>query len=142
MKKSLTLATLILATSLYADLEEIKAKLLQEFINILLPNQEVKINIHDSNFESVKDMESGFTFEQDCEKVNFIITKNYKNLSPKCKLDDKVILVTSYPAYLHDSKAVGAVFWQKGRLNIIFRKKRLDDFSIKLPEKYSKYIEE
>ena len=56
---------------------------------------------------------------------------------------DKMKFLTSYKLLKHYKKsALGGFYWKKGRPNILFIKKNLHKYNIKLPTSMSKYIEE
>ncbi len=54
-----------------------------------------------------------------------------------------LLFVGSYPLLLeHTKEAIGGFFWQKGRPNIIFLRKNLQEHNITLPQEFAKYIED
>lgn len=141
MKKILIL--LILSTIIEAKPNMVKAKLIEKISNLLLPNKNISMYIKDSNYIEIKDelKHKHINIVSDCKNANFIIIKNFKQLSNKCDKEHKIIFTTSYKAYKNTKYVTGAIFWQKGRLNLIFRSNKLKDLSIKLPKFYNKYIE-
>ena len=75
-----------------------------------------------------------------CKNAKVLILSSDKSIPKHCI--DKPILVLDYALLEKHSNAVSAFFWQKGRPNIVFIKKRLQRFSISLPSTYDKYLEE
>lgn len=53
-------------------------------------------------------------------------------------LDKPVIVVGTYPA--KDEGIIGAIFWKKGRPQIILIEKNIKKFEITLPEDYKKFL--
>lgn len=55
---------------------------------------------------------------------------------------DKPLIATKYAAFRNDSRFVGALFWQKGRPNLILLRPRLGQMKITLPAEYEPYVED
>lgn len=122
------------------DASSIKVNLIDNIINLLFPNQ--KISLFSQDKEYIAGNESKyFVVVDDCSDAKIIIVKSMKSISKKCLKKIRYIIVTSYGSYKEDAHPIGAIFWQKGRLNLIFRKKRLEELSLSLPKRYNKYIE-
>lgn len=51
-----------------------------------------------------------------------------------------MIFVTNYNLLKMSDHAVGAFYWRKGRSQLLFIKKRLDQYEITLPEEYQKFM--
>lgn len=117
-----------------------KAKLVENIIKVLFPDNKVALFVQDKAYVSPKESEV-FTRMVDCQKADVMIVQSLDGVSKKCLQNSKYIIVTSYNSYKNHKTALGAIFWQKGRLNLIFRKEKLDELSLKLPKNYSKYIE-
>ena len=75
-----------------------------------------------------------------CKNAKVLILSSDKSIPKHCI--SKPVLVLDYDLLEKHSNAVSAFFWQKGRPNIVFLKKRLQHFSISLPSTYDKYVEE
>lgn len=139
MKKIILL--LILPLILLAKEYTIKAKLIDKISNLLLPNKNINIYIKDPDYAKISEIITSINIVSNCQSANFIIIKNSEQLPSRCDKEHKIIFVTSYMAYKNTKCATGAIFWQKGRLNLIFKADKLKDLSIKLPKSYEKYIE-
>lgn len=50
-----------------------------------------------------------------------------------------ILFVTDYRILKNFSDIVGAFYWKKGRSQLLFIKKRLDDYNITLPKEYEKF---
>lgn len=138
MKKLLFLLSIPLFLS--ANIVQTRLKLLDTLVNLLSDKNE-KIYIQDLQYIKIKSTKHGLNIVQNCENAKFLLITSSKHISDTCFTKNQIIIVTNYKAYMQDTNVLGAVFWQKGRLNIIFRKNRLEDLAIKLPQKYHIYIE-
>jgi len=75
----------------------------------------------------------------DCKSANIIILE--KNILPiECK--NKYIFVLDYKLLSEIDTSFGALFWKKGRPNIIILEPRIDKQSIKIKDKLKPYLEE
>ncbi|MEA3330406.1 MAG: hypothetical protein U9Q29_01780 [Campylobacterota bacterium] len=75
---------------------------------------------------------------KECKEADIVILSTIKNIPAECK--GKLLFGTRY-FHLDKRDVIGAFFWQKGRPNILFYKKRLELNGIKLDSSYNKYIE-
>ena len=74
-----------------------------------------------------------------CELANLIIVEN-SNLSRKCK--NKKIFVLNYTLLSEIKTSFGALFWKKGRPNIIILEPRINKQSIKIKDNLNPYLED
>jgi hypothetical protein len=58
-----------------------------------------------------------------------------KNLNKKC-----IFLTTNYRYLKRSEKIVGALYWRKGRSQLLFIKRRLERLHIVLPKSYQKFV--
>lgn len=117
-----------------------RVKLVEKIVKVLFPDEKVALFVQDKAYAPSGESEV-FTKIIDCQDADVMIVTSLDSVSEKCLKDSKHIIVTSYNSYKNHKTVLGAIFWQKGRLNLIFRKEKLDELSMKLPENYSKYIE-
>jgi len=76
---------------------------------------------------------------KDCQSANLIILE--KNIIPvECK--NKYIFVLNYQLLIDLPESFGAMFWKKGRPNIIILEPRINAQSIKTQEELNPYLEE
>ena len=75
-----------------------------------------------------------------CEHADIVIVNSINQVESKCM--NKTVLVTRYNLLSQVEQAVGALYWQKGRPNLLFLKGRLGSRGIALGNDYSPYIEE
>lgn len=69
-----------------------------------------------------------------CNQADIVISSSDKDLSY-----NKPVLVVGFP-YIKDGDIIGAIFWRKGRPQIILIEKNIQKFDINLPQEYRKYI--
>lgn len=118
-----------------------KTKLIYVLSNLLFNNTNPYIYIKSPEYDSLKIQNSKLNITLNCETANILIISNYKNVPKKCFSNNPVVFVTKYSSFKENKNSLGTIFWQKGRLNLIFRKERLKDLSVSLPKQYNKYIE-
>ena len=129
---------LILGLMLNASEKEYAAKIIKNLVEVIdKSNTSVWVVSNDSDvLGSLKQLNMAKT----CKEAKVLILSSEKNMPKHCRA--KPILVLDYDLLKKHSNAVAAFFWQKGRPNIVFLKKRLQHFSISLPPTYEKYVEE
>lgn len=140
MKRLLVL--LILPFALFADsLDQVKSTLISKIADALLKKKVVTIYTNDTSYQMLEKFPYRFKVVDSCEKADMVITPDVELPKAECKMSDALILMTHYRGYTQSKEAVGALFWQKGRPNLIFDKSRLQELSLVLPHAFTKYIE-
>ena len=136
------LAILTIPIMLFASsVDVLKSKIVMQIIEGLLPYKKVVIYIDDDSYQNISLSENIEKKSSWCDDANFILTDDVNKLQINCKNKNAVIFATNYKGYKDNTSVAGALFWQKGRPNLIFRKERLDDLSITLPKSFLKYAE-
>ncbi len=113
-------------------------QILSSVAHALVHKKYINVCIDDKNLENLKGYSKTLKFVS-CDKADIVFTAEDSGMDKKCKTN--IIFSTSYYLYSHSSVMTGAFFWQKGRPNIIFRKKQLKYLGINLPKNFNKYIE-
>ena len=67
-----------------------------------------------------------------------LITKKIPENIPS----NAILITTEYSLLIKEPRVVGAFFWQKGRPNILFVRKRMQEVNITLGREFDKYIED
>lgn len=137
LKKNLLI--LIICYSV-AMADSAKAKLIENIIEVLFADTKISLFVQDKAYMPTEGSKI-FKNAPNCESAEVIIVKSFDSVSKKCLETAKYAIVTSYGAYKKDEDALGAIFWQKGRLNLIFREKKLEELELSLPSSYDRYIE-
>lgn len=132
---------LLIPVLAFADIQQARGKLINHLVKVIFPNKKVKLYIQDPDYKNISTIFSNFSITHSCEDADFLILTSLNSVANTCKANEKITFVTSYNSYKEDKDTFGAIFWQKGRLNLIFRSTALHKLSISLPEKYDKYIE-
>ena len=131
---------LILGLTLNASEKEYAAKIITNLVEVIdKSNTSVWIDHDDSDVTGSLELKQ-LNVVKTCENAKVLILSSEKSIPKHCIT--KPILVLDYDLLAKHSNAVSAFFWQKGRPNIVFLKKRLQHFSISLPPTYEKYVEE
>ncbi len=116
----------------------LKMQILSSVAHAMIHKKYINVCIDDKHFENLKAYSKTLRFVS-CDKADIVFTAKDSKMDKKCKTN--LIFSTSYYLYEHSYMMTGVFFWQKGRPNIIFRKKRLDLLGINLPKNFQKYIE-
>ncbi len=103
----------------------------------IIKKQRPNIYLHKDN-NSIKKYPGNLNIVTQCAKADLVILSTIKDIPKECL--EKILFGTRY-SHLKNSSVIGAFFWQKGRPNILFYKKRLEKNSIELNPKFDKYIE-
>ena len=131
---------LILGLTLNASEKEYATKIIKNIVEVIdKSNTSVWIDSDDSGVLELLELKQ-LNVVKTCNNAKVLILSSEKSIPKSCIA--KPILVLDYNLLEKHSNAVSAFFWQKGRPNIVFLKKRLQHFSISLPPTYEKYVEE
>lgn len=136
MKK---LAYILIPILLLASADLNRAKLISEILKIIFPNENPTIFIQSKNFKNMKNL-SSFKQIEDCQKAEVILVDDMGQIE-HCLVNNPTLIATNYKTYAQNSDTIAAIFWQKGRPNLIFRKNQLEKQEIDLPKEYTRYIE-
>ncbi len=134
--KKLVILLLLLDISLYASA---KSELINSIIKLFTQKDNVLLYV-DDEYRPKGDFGS-FILTNNCQEADFYIVNKITPYFKSCLEKNSLVMATNYKEYMKYKNILGVIFWQKGRLNIIFRQKRLDELSVKLPKAYDKYIE-
>ncbi len=118
----------------------IKAQILEKiFTNISIKNELIVWSDSKELFLELK-KNTGLITSLECKDASLIILKDKKNLKESCY--KKSIFVLDYSLLKEIPHSFGAMFWKKGRPNIVILEPRTKEQSIKVSDKLDKYIEE
>lgn len=137
MKKLLLI--LLLASSLLASDVTTERKIYAVIVHALLPElQKVKVWCSDRSKERIFQAMQGVVCVASQNDADFVLLSENTDINSQA-----VKFVTSYKLLLEKNlDAVGGFFWQKGRPNILFLRKNLQDHHIVLPQSMQEYIED
>ena len=78
--------------------------------------------------------------------IEIVTNPKHANLAVVYKTEDLppnlIKFVGDYHLLKHYKNAIGGFYWQKGRPNLIFLKSSLQEYRLKLPPKFQKYVED
>ncbi len=120
----------------------IEVKILEKISVDITKKKPAKVFVigYDKNY--IKKYAKKLIVVDDCNKADIIIAKEEKDIIfSSCKKKIPGIALR-YSLLKENKNFIGALFWYKGRPNLVFVSFRLKQFQIKLPKSYSKYIEE
>jgi hypothetical protein len=119
-------------------LNSVKNQVLYNISHLLTNKENIKIYINDKQFDYFKKFEDKLIRVPNCNDAEIILTNNTSDLPEECI--HKIIICTSFDTFKNDENVTGAIFWQKGRVNIIFRKSNIEKFSIKINKTLERYL--
>ena len=136
--KKIFILLLLLSTILFASSSAVEAKIYNSIFSAFFPYKNiVRVWV---------DKESKRDILQRIANVRLVSSMGDADICLIMKSKDiktnKLIFVGSYSLLKHYKEStLGGFFWQKGRPNILFLKENLEKFNVKLPSRFSKYIE-
>lgn len=133
----LIMPCLVLANSL----DDVKSTLISKIAEALVKKKIVNIYTNDSTYEMLHKFPYRFNLVESCDEADMVLTPDVELPKNECRMSKALVLMTHYRGYTQSKEAVGALFWQKGRPNLIFDKSRLQELSLVLSHAFSKYIE-
>lgn len=129
---------LVLFSALYASDAKLASTIYAEITKALSGNDKPKVYVH-GEIDAIRRYPLS-NLVPTCAEADVIITTTMRTLPPECQ--SKIIFADSYRLLRSSPKIVGAFFWSKGRPNIVFYRKRLQEHNIMLGDQYHRYIEE
>ncbi|MRI83115.1 MAG: hypothetical protein C6I00_01715 [Nitratiruptor sp.] len=127
---------------LFAGADRIRAQLIEYLaLNLVDGREVVQVYITNERWRaSVRPYLERVELVDSCERAQLIFATQVEEIPPQCR--QKLIFLTSYPAYKRaKDSSIGALFWQKGRPNIIFNTRKITQLQIDLPDEFKKYME-
>ena len=119
------------------EIHKVEAKILSEMAHILVKeSKKIKV-ITSPDLKYIIKYSKILSQVNSCKKAQILITGNEELL----KYCNKPAIVTRYYLLRKYKNAIGAIYWKKGRPNVVFIEDRLEIFKIKLPDRYKKYLE-
>lgn len=120
--------------------ESVKIEILEKvFSNISIDKKIVIWSDCKTVLESFK-QRAIFETASSCSDASLIVLENKKELTNECH--EKAIFVMDYKLLKEMPDSFGALFWKKGRPNIVIIAPRAKKRSIKISEKLDDYLEE
>jgi len=131
---------LIAIMSFASDTVHFQSKILEKIFTNISTSKELKIWSDDKKIlNELKKDKILHTVDKMCD-ASLVIIKNKKNLSKECK--PNFIFVLKYNLLNEIPKSFGAMFWKKGRPNIVIIEPRIDSQHITVSKDLEPYLEE
>jgi hypothetical protein len=137
------LATLIFSVLvLFADNKTnyLKAQILEKVFSNISINNELIVWSNNSELLSEFKKNAHLDTAVNCENATLLIVENKDKLNDICK--EKTMFVLNYNLLNDFPKSFGALFWKKGRPNIVIIEPRTKAQSIKISKNLEEYLEE
>jgi hypothetical protein len=138
---------ILLYGHLYALDKKSTRNIYQQIFSSMIPKKEIRVYTKDKElFEVLRDSKKITTVEN-YEVADIVIVENddeYEALQrfiSKHKRDI-VTFATDYHLLKEHPRIVGALYWKKGRSQLLFLKPRLKKYHITLPDEYRPFIVE
>ncbi len=138
--KLLFLFFLSLLTLFASDINQHKIKILEKVITEISIKKEILV-WSDNEVISTKLRERGkLKITTNCIDATVLILEKKENLTKRCK--SKYIFVLNYKLLSEIPQSFGALFWKKGRPNIVILEPRIKAKSINISRALEPYLEE
>ena len=118
----------------------LKQQILEKILTNISLNKELIIWSDDKELIEEFNKKGSFSTTATCEDATLLILENKKNLDKTCQ--EKAIFVMNYALLKEIPQSFGAMFWKKGRPNIVIIAPRAKQSSIVISEKLDDYLEE
>ncbi len=122
------------------SLDNVKKQILYNISYLLTHKQKVKIYIDNKEFNNLSKFNNKIIRVKNCNDAEIIIIDNISKLPKNCL--NKIIISSTFSTFKNNPYVTGAIFWQKGRVNIIFKKNKVLEFTAKLDKDLEKYLDE
>jgi len=139
LKKILIISLLLFSASAYSGELDVATTIIERIATALVKRQTIKVYARSSFERKIITHSDKMTLTQQCEQADFLLLESDQKIPKPCQ--NSMIFFTQYKAFKRHPNGVGAFFWQKGRVNILFLQERLKKFNIKLPLEWDHYIE-
>ena len=117
-----------------------QVKILEKVVSEISLNKGIKIWSDDKNIIEELNKNSKFKTTLNCKDATCIILKDKKNLPKICETIH--IFVLNYKLLSEIPHSFGALFWKKGRPNIVIVEPRIKAQNIKVTTNLRPYLEE
>lgn len=120
--------------------------LYQDILSTLVPKKKIKVYTSDRELQQsfrhsemlvvvLHPEEADVTIVSDKTEAENLIAKLYREKKSK----PPILFGTDYRLLAAYPEVIGALYWRKGRTQLLFVSNRLKNYGVSLPEKYQKY---
>jgi len=125
---------------LFADSIDHQVKIIERIFSEISINKEMKIWSDNNDILLLIKDNSNFKTVESCSDANIIIIDKKKDLSSSCL--EKYIFTLNYCSLSEITQSFGALFWKKGRPNIVIIEPRIREQNIKISKTLEPYLED
>lgn len=140
MIKVIFLLFLSTFTLFASDINPIKVKILEKIISNISINEDIKIWSDDKNILLSLKENNKLKTVNSCDEASILIINEKSSLTNSCY--SKYIFVQNYNLLREIPQSFGALFWKKGRPNIVIVEPRISNQSISVTDGLKPYLEE
>ncbi len=140
MRIFITLILSALMLFAYTKADHLKIQIIETIITNISIDKEIKVWCDDALIQKELVEHQKLKVADSCESATIVILKNKNNLPKEC--EDKHIFALSYKILSDMQQSFGALFWKKGRPNIIILEPRIEKQNIKTSKDLEPYLEE
>ena len=117
---------------------EVGAKLMTMVTSGIFAKDHIRVFTNDAHYKQIFENMTQTTLVDSCEEADFVVLNDETINDPMCK--ERPAFVTKYQLLDEYDNAVGALFWTKGRPQLLFVLSRLNSYSVTLPDTFGHYI--
>nr|WP_321266491.1 hypothetical protein [uncultured Sulfurimonas sp.] len=118
----------------------LRVEIIEKIISEISIDKEVVLWSDNKKIQNILKTNNKLKTTKNCEDATIIILEDEENLSKSC--DSKHIFVLNYDLLSKISKSFGALFWKKGRPNIVIIKPRITEQYIEVSSDLKPYMED
>ncbi len=134
------LLSILSALLLSASSVDSQVKILEKVVSEILLNKQIAIWSDDKDILSKIKNHKKFKTTTNCKEATFVILKDKKSLSRVC--GHTHIFVLDYKLLSDIPQSFGALFWKKGRPNIVILESRIKKQGIRVTKNLEPYLED
>ena len=140
MKRLLILIIFATASFAFDNSGSIKTEILEKVITGISIKQTLNVWSDNDNILAQLKEHNRLNTAQNCKDASIVILEDKKNLAKECV--SKHIFVLNYQLLSDVPQSFGALFWKKGRPNIVILKPRINAQAIKVSNALKPYLED
>jgi len=118
-------------------------KIYHHLFNVLTKKNKASVFVKDKEYTEVFNRSEKIILVSSPLKADVVLVTDESMLGQLNDIrlpKESVVLTTNYRYLKRSKKIVGALYWRKGRSQLLFIKKRLEGANIVLPKTYQKFI--
>ena len=132
---------------LYALERESTLKMYHQIFSALMSKPMIKVYTNDKEYKDIFITSRRISLTDKPEESDIILITDESTLYSVLKsnrvennINKKPIFVTNYRFLKKSTDILGAFYWRKGRSQLLFIKKRLDEYNITVPQEYKDFL--